>query len=453
MTRPLNHTHDAACGSWLASANAAGSDFPIQNLPFAVFRRAGSSEPFRGGVAIGDQVVDLAAVSRNACLQGLAAKAAAACAQPALNDFFAMGPEAWQALRHDLFALLESTASSAVAGVSMDALRASLVAQAEVEFTVPARIGDYTDFYTSVYHAANIGKLFRGGDDVLTPNFKWIPIGYHGRTSSIGVSGQAFHRPMGQALPQGAGAPVFGPCARLDYELELGVFIGQGNALGAPIPLDRAFDHVFGVCLLNDWSARDIQAWEYQPLGPFLAKNFATTISPWIVTMEALAPYRQAWVRADGEPQPLAYLDAPSVRKCGALDIQLEVWLQTEQRRTHGTGPARLSHTSFRHQYWSIAQMVAHHTVGGCNLQPGDLLGSGTISGPTLDQAGAMIELTAGGRNPLTLAAAEGAGPAETRGFLQDGDAVILKGWCEKPGHARIGFGESRGTVLPAIGA
>jgi fumarylacetoacetase len=448
MTLQLNHTHDAARSSWLASANATGADFPIQNLPFAVFRGKGRDEPFRGGVAIGDQVIDLAAVSRSACLLGLAARAAAACAQPALNDFFAMGSEAWQALRHGLFALLESTAS----GANVAALRASLVPQAEVEYTVPARIGDYTDFYTSVYHAANIGKLFRGGDDVLTPNFKWIPIGYHGRASSIGVSGQTFHRPMGQALPQGAGAPVFGPCTRLDYELELGAFIGRGNALGAAIPLERAFDHVFGICLLNDWSARDIQAWEYQPLGPFLAKNFATTISPWIVTMEALAPYRQAWVRAADEPQPLAYLDAPSVRDSGALDIQLEVWLETAQRRANGAGPARLSHTSFRHPAWSIAQMVAHHTVGGCNLQAGDLLGSGTISGPTLDQAGAMIELTAGGRNPLALAAAAGDAAPETRGFLQDGDAVILKGWCEKPGHARVGVGECRGQVLPAPG-
>ena len=452
MATQLNHTHDASRTSWLASANAAGSDFPVQNLPFAVFRRKGSGEPFRGGVAIGDQVIDLAAASQSGCLQGLAEQAAAACAQPAMNDFFAMGPAAWQALRHGLFERLESPATGAAADVAVEALRGCLVQQADVEYTVPARIGDYTDFYTSVHHAANIGKLFRGGDDVLTPNFKWIPIGYHGRASSIGVSGQTFRRPMGQAMPPGASAPVFGPCARLDYELELGIFIGQGNARGEPIPIDRAFDRVFGICLLNDWSARDIQAWEYQPLGPFLAKNFATTISPWIVTMEALAPYRQPWVRAADEPQPLAYLDAPSVRESGALDIQLEVWLETAERRARGVGATRLTHTSFRHQYWSIAQMVAHHTVGGCNLQTGDLLGSGTISGPTLDQAGAMIELTAGGRNPLTLEAVKGEAPAETRGFLHDGDAVILKGWCEKPGQARIGFGESRGQVLPAIG-
>ena len=443
----LNHTHDAARSSWLASANAAGGDFPIQNLPFAVLRRKGANETFRGGVAIGDKVVDLAAVQRAGLLQGLAAQAAAACAQPALNEFMAMGPAAWSALRHGLFGLLESGA----AGGGVDALRDCLVPQADVEFTVPARIGDYTDFYTSVYHASNIGKLFRGGDDVLTPNFKWIPIGYHGRVSSIGVSGQTFRRPMGQAMPQGATAPVYGPCARLDYELEIGIFIGTGNTAGVQIALDATAQHIFGICLLNDWSARDIQAWEYMPLGPFLAKNFATTISPWIVTMEALAPYRLPWDRAANEPQPLAYLDSAKVREEGALDIQLEVWLESATRRAANAGATRLTHTSFKHQYWTVAQMVAHHTVGGCNLQSGDLLGSGTISGPTLDQAGAMIELTASGRNPLTLDA--GNGNNETRGFLADGDAVILKGWCEKPGQARIGFGESRGTVLPAIGA
>ena len=442
----LNPTHDATRSSWLVSANAAGSDFPIQNLPFAVFRRKGTAEAFRGGVAIGDQVIDLAAVARAACLQGLAAQAAAACAQAALNDFFALGPAAWSSLRHGLFALLEGGAT----GAGVEALRRCVVPQADVEYSVPARIGDYTDFYTSVHHAANIGKLFRGGDDVLTPNFRWIPIGYHGRVSSIGVSGQTFRRPMGQALPFNATAPVYGPCARLDYELELGIFIGQGNTAGEQIALDATAAHIFGICLLNDWSARDIQAWEYQPLGPFLAKNFATTISPWIVTMEALAPYRLAWVRPANEPQPLAYLDSPNTRSEGALDIQLEVWLESAQRRAAGIGATRLTHTSFKHQYWTVSQMVAHHTVGGCNLQPGDLLGSGTISGPTLDQAGAMIELTAAGRNPLTLDAGNGA--TEQRGFLQDGDAVILKGWCEKPGLARIGFGENRGTVLPAIG-
>jgi fumarylacetoacetase len=436
----LNHTHDAGRQSWLASANAAGCDFPIQNLPIAVFRRAGGGEAFRGGVAIGDQIVDLGALRRTSLLGGLAAQATAACAQPALNEFFAMGPVAWRALRHDLFALLESTASAS----QMDELGDCLVPLAAAEYAVPARIGDYTDFYTSIHHALNVGRLFRP-DDPLTSNFQWVPTAYHGRVSSIGVSGQKVRRPMGQSIPAGGTVPVYGACARLDYEIELGIFIGQGNAQGEQIAVDAAEAHVFGICMLNDWSARDIQFWEMAPLGPFLGKNFATTISPWIVTMEALAPYRQAWERAADEPQPLSYLESRQVRADGALDIQLEVWLETAQHRERGIGPERLSHTTFRHQYWTVAQMVAHHTVGGCNLQPGDLLGTGTISGPGETEAGAIIELARGGRTPLKLT------NGELRSFLSDGDTVIFKGWCEKPGHARIGFGENRGEVLPTL--
>jgi fumarylacetoacetase len=436
----LNHTHDADRMSWLASANAPGCDFPIQNLPFAVFRRAGSGEPFRGGVAIGDQVVDLDALRKTDLLSGLAAQAVNSCAQSTLNDFFAMGPAAWRALRHDLFALLESNADARDA----DALGSCLVPQASAEYAVPARIGDYTDFYTSIHHALNIGRLFRP-DDPLTPNFQWVPAAYHGRVSSIGVSGQKVHRPMGQSMTPGDAAPVYAACARLDYEIELGIYIGQGNAQGEQIAVDAADAHVFGICMLNDWSARDIQFWEMAPLGPFLGKNFATTISPWIVTLEALAPYRQAWNRAADEPQPLPYLESKQVRSDGALDIQLEVWLETAQHRARGERAERLSHTSFKHQYWSVAQMVAHHTVGGCNLQSGDLLGSGTISGPGESEAGAIIELTRAGRSPLKLA------NGEQRSFLSDGDAVIFRGWCEKPGHARIGFGENRGEVCPAL--
>ena len=438
----LNHTHDVTRKSWLASANARGCDFPIQNLPFAVFRRAGSGEAFRGGVAIGDQVVDLDGLSRTTLLSGLAAQAAVACSQPALNDFFAMGPAAWRALRHDLFALLESSASAS----STDALRDCLVPRAAAEYAVPARIGDYTDFYTSIHHALNIGRLFRP-EDPLTPNFRWVPTAYHGRVSSIGVSGQKVRRPMGQSMAPGDAAPVYAACARLDYELELGMFVAQGNVLGEQIAVDDADAHVFGICMLNDWSARDIQFWEMAPLGPFLGKNFATTISPWVVTMEALTPYRRPWTRAADEPQPLSYLESKQVRADGALDIQLEVWLETAQHRARGDGAERLSHTSFKHQYWTIAQMVAHHTVGGCNLQPGDLLGSGTISGPGESEAGAIIELARAGRTPLKLS------NGEERSFLADGDAVIFKGWCEKPGHARIGFGENRGEVLAALDA
>lgn len=315
--------------------------------------------------------------------------------------------------------------------------------QLDAEYTVPARIGDYTDFYTSVYHATNIGRQFRP-DNPLLPNFKWIPIGYHGRASSIGVSGQSFPRPVGQTMPLGATEPSFGPCKRLDYELEMGVFVGGGNALGEPIAITEAEANVFGMCLLNDWSARDIQAWEYQPLGPFLSKNFATTISPWIVTLEALTPYRVAFTRPTDDPQPLPYLDAPANWTQGAIDVQLEVLLQTQEMREQDQGVARLTRTSYRHAYWTVAQMVAHHTVNGCNLQPGDLLGTGTLSGPTLDEAGALIELTVGGKQPLTLP------NGQTRTYLEDGDAVVLRGWCEKAGAARIGFGECIGTVLPA---
>lgn len=437
----LNETHDPSLRSWVASANAAGNDFPLQNLPFAVFRRKGSGEAFRGGVAIGDQILDLAAAAASGAFTGVAATAAQAGAQDKLNALMALGEAAWSALRLALSrALREGSAQQA-------ALQGCLVPQAEAEYDVPARIGDYTDFYTSVHHATNIGKQFRP-DNPLLPNYKWVPIGYHGRASSIGVSGQAFHRPKGQTMPPGAEMPVVGPCKRLDIELELGIFVGEGNALGHAVPITQAEQHVFGICLLNDWSARDIQAWEYQPLGPFLAKNFATTVSPWIVTMEALAPYRQAWERPAADPKPLPYLDDASNNAEGALDIQLEVLLQTPQRTAAGAGPVRVSQTSFRHQYWTAAQMVAHHTVGGCNLQPGDLLGSGTISGPTPSEAGALIELTKGGREPVTLSG-PGA-PDEQRGFLEDGDTVILRGWCEKAGAARIGFGECRGTVLPA---
>ena len=432
----LNHTHDAGARSWLASGNVAGTDFPIQNLPLAVFRRTGAGEAFRGGVAIGDQIVDLAALGATGSLKGLAGRAANACAQVALNDFFAMGPAAWQALRHGLFALLEASASPR-------ALDGCLVAQRGAEYGVPTRIGDYTDFYTSYHHALNIGKLF-GIDDVPL-NFHHLPIAYHGRASSVVISGTPVRRPLGQSKRPDASAPSFGPCAWLDYELELGIFVGTGNALGSRVPLRDAERHIFGICLLNDWSARDIQGWEMQPLGPFQAKNFATSISPWIVTLEALAPYRTAWQRDAAFPQPLPYLDTEANRAHGAIDIQLAVGLETAKRRTVGAGPTLLTQTSFRHQHWTIAQMLTHHTIGGCNLVSGDLLGTGTISGPRPEEAGAMMELAHAGRQPVRV------GDDELRGFLADGDAVVFSGWCERDGYARIGFGVCRGQVTPAI--
>jgi fumarylacetoacetase len=440
----LNETHDPKLASWIETANTPGCDFPIQNLPFGVFRRAGRAEAFRGGVAIGDQIVDLAAclatgVFREAASGGAAAEAATAAARPTLNELMAAGPDFASALRLALSRALRRGSTREAA------LRSCLVPQAEAEYTLPARIGDYTDFYASIYHATAVGRLFRP-DNPLLPNYKWMPIAYHGRSSSIAVSEQAFPRPLGQILPSGSATPVLAPSRRLDYELELGVFIGAGSMPGARIEIAAAESHVFGLCLLNDWSARDIQAWEYQPLGPFLAKNFATTISPWIVTLDALAPYRVPWVRPADDPEPLPYLDSPAVRAAGAIDIAVEVYLQTESMRKENRSPCRLSHSSFRHSYWTVAQLVTHHTVNGCNLEPGDLLGTGTQSGPAPQEAGSLLELTRGGSHPLELP------NGETRRFLEDGDVVTLRGHCERTAAARIGFGAAVGRVLPARG-
>jgi fumarylacetoacetase len=438
MSEALNETHEPRLRAWLASANDPAGDFPIQNLPFGIFRRTASGEAFRGGVAIGDQVLDLAAARAAAVFDGPAAKAANACCEPALNEFMAMGPAAWSALRLSLSRALR-------AGSALEPkLRACLVPQDECEHALPAAIGDYTDFYSSIHHATAVGALFRP-DQPLLPNYKWLPIAYHGRTSSIGVSGQRFHRPRGQLKTPQAATPSFAPSARLDYELELGVFIGRGNAPGVPIGVAAAEDHVFGLVLLNDWSARDVQAWEYQPLGPFLAKNFATTISPWVVTLEALAPYRTAWTRPPEDPQPLAHLDPGAARNHSAFDIHLETFLQTERMRAAGAAPALLAETSFRHAYWTIGQLVAHHASNGCNLRPGDLLGTGTQSGPAPPEAGSLLELSGGGKKPVELP------DGEQRTFLEDGDAVILRAHCERQGFARIGFGECAGRVLPAL--
>ncbi len=434
----LNATHEPTLKSWVESAAQAGTDFPIQNLPFAVFRRAGSAESFRGGVAIGDQILDLAVLHKHRLVSGSVADVLEACTGPTLNAFMALGVDAGSALRGTLSQLLTAGAKEE------RTLRASaLVSQTQAEFALPAKVGGYTDFYASIHHATTVGTFFRP-DNPLLPNYRWVPIGYHGRTSSIGVSGQEFHRPYGQVKPPAAECPELIPTRRLDYELEVGMFIGSGNPLGEPIAIDQAERHIFGLCLLNDWSARDVQAWEYQPLGPFLAKNFATTLSPWMVTLEALAPYRGAWTRAAADPQPLAYLDSPQLRQSGSVDMELEVYIDTAQMRASGITPHRLSRSNFRHSYWAIAQMVAHHTVNGCNLEPGDLLGSGTQSGPAPEEAGSLLELTANGKRPLTLPS------GETRTFLADGDRVTFRGWCEKAGHPRVGFGQVAGTVLPA---
>jgi fumarylacetoacetase len=441
VTNPtqLDETHDPRARSWLESANRPECDFPIQNLPFAVFRRADSAEEYRGGVAIGDQIIDLGALARLDAFEAHAAHGIRAGSQPSLNALMQLGPVVWKAVRRALFeGLLEGSRLQA-------ALTSCLVAQREAQYSLPAQIGDYTDFYASIYHATAVGRMMRP-DNPLLPNYEWIPIGYHGRSSSIGVSGQTLRRPQGQRLPPGAAQPVVGPSKRLDYELELGVFVGDGNSRGTSIPIADAEAHIFGLCLLNDWSARDIQAWEYQPLGPFLAKNFATTISPWIVTLQALAPFRVPFVRPAGTPPPLPYLSSSWNRDVGAIDIRLEALIQSQAMRERNEPPHRLSLTSFRHSYWTIAQLVAHHTINGCNLRAGDLLGTGTQSGPTPAEAGSLLELSSGGSQPLRI------GHEEYRTFLEDGDTVIFRGWCESPDAARIGFGDVQGRVLPAYG-
>jgi fumarylacetoacetase len=433
----LDETHDPQAQSWLASANHG--EFPIQNLPFAIFRRRGSAENFRGGVAIGDQIIDLAALAAREVFQAQAAQGIRAGALTSLNTLMQLGPEVANAVRRALFAgLLEKSRLQA-------ALEACLVPQSGAEYSLPAQIGDYTDFYTSIHHATAVGRMMRP-DHPLMPNYQWIPIGYHGRVSSIGVSGQSFHRPRGQRLPAGTAQPVVAQAERMDYELELGVFVGRGNACGTPISMAEAEAHIFGLCLLNDWSARDIQAWEYQPLGPFLAKNFATTISPWIVTLRALAPFRVSLTRPAGSAAPLAYLDSPWNRDCGAIDIRLEALIQSAAMHARNDTPHRLSSTSFRHAFWTPAQLIAHHTVNGCNLRAGDLLGTGTQSGPTPEEAGSLLELSRGGKRSIRI------GPEESRTFLEDGDRIIFRGWCEKPGAARIGFGTVEGQMLPPAG-
>ncbi len=434
----VNQSHNPELKSWVTSANEAGTEFPIQNLPFGIFRRRDSEENFRGGVAIGDQIVDLKAAHKAGVFSMALTPALKTLYQARLNAFMALGTSNWSALRQELSQALQSGSNKQAT------LENCLVAQSNAQYQVPAQIGDYTDFYSSIHHATNVGKLFRP-DNPLLPNYQWIPIGYHGRSSSIMVDGHEFHRPIGQLKAPDAETPVLAPCKRLDYELEVGIYIGQGNALGQAIELDSAEQHVFGLSLLNDWSARDIQAWEYQPLGPFLSKSFASTVSPWIVTMEALAPFRSAWDRAEDHPQPLPYLDSASLRGQGAIDMQLEVLLQTKAMRDQNMAAERLALSNFKESYWSVSQMVAHHSVNGCNLQAGDLFGSGTQSGTTKQSVGALLEATEGGKHAITLS------NGEQRTFLEDGDTVILKGWCEREGQTTIGFGQAAATVLPAI--
>ncbi|AZC22678.1 MULTISPECIES: fumarylacetoacetase [Pseudomonas] len=425
--------------SWVESANGH-PDFPLQNLPLGVFSTQGSAP--RSGVAIGEQILDLEAALDAGLFEGLAKSAVEATRGGQLNAFFQLGRPARVALRERLLELLAE--GSSLQG-KIQALGAKLLPQAtDCQMHVPARINDYTDFYVGIEHAQNVGKLFRP-DNPLLPNYKYVPIGYHGRASTIRASGADVRRPKGQTLPAGQSEPTFGPCARLDYELELGIWIGQGNEMGESIAIGDAAEHIAGFCLLNDWSARDIQAWEYQPLGPFLSKSFITSISPWVVTAEALEPFRQAQpARPEGDPQPLSYLLDKRDQAAGAFDIELEVLLITQAMREQGLPAHRLTLSNTQYMYWTVAQMVAHHSVNGCQLQAGDLFGSGTLSGPQSGQFGSLLEITEGGKKPVELAS------GEVRKFLEDGDEIILRGRCRREGFASIGFGECRGTVQPA---
>lgn len=424
--------------AWLPSAALPETDFPLANLPYGAFSAPGREA--RIGVAIGDQIFDLRAADAIGLLATLPEPLRAVCRQPVLNPLMGLDPVLVGQLRRHCTELL-------CAGPQGERERSAraLLPQAEATLRLPADIGDYTDFYASIHHATNVGKLFRPNNPLL-PNYRHIPVGYHGRSSSVVVSQEKIRRPAGQ-LPGAEGeAPAFGPTRQLDYELEVGVFIGQGNALGHPIPLAQAEGHIFGLCLLNDWSARDMQRWEYQPLGPFLAKNFATTISPWVVTMEALAPYRvAAGARGPGDPALLPYLDSPADRGTGGVDLSVEVWLQTERMREQKVPAVRLSRGNLRDLYWTLGQLLTHHTSNGCNLRPGDLLGTGTISGPEPEARGCLLEITSAGRQPVTLPG------GETRAFVEDGDEVVLRAYCHKPGAPRIGWGECRGRIVPTV--
>jgi fumarylacetoacetase len=430
-------THDAALRSFVESANDPAADFPIQNLPLGVFRRGGLGRP-RIGCAIGDRVLDLLACGERGLLRGLPAAVEEACAGETLNPLMAIAARERGTLRHRLSHLLRAEGGFVTArGVAAEVLAAA----GEAEMRVPAAIGDYTDFYASVFHATNVGMMLRP-DNPLLPNYKWVPIGYHGRASSVVVSGTAIARPAGQTEPGDDGVPRFGPTRSLDYELEVAAFVGPGNALGEHVPLDEAESQLFGLVLLNDWSARDVQKWEYQPLGPFLAKSFATSISPWVVTAEALLPFRApAFARPPGDPEPLAHLAHPEDRAHGGFDVRLEVLLSSAAMRARGLAPSRVSHSNLRDVYWTFAQMIAHHSSNGCNLRPGDLIASGTVSGPEPDNRGCLLERTWRGKEPLALP------DGEERRFLEPGDEVILRGRCERAGSASIGFGECRGVV------
>jgi fumarylacetoacetase len=444
MNARLDETHQAGLRSWVESANVHGSDFPIQNLPFGIFRLRNSTEPPRPGVAIGDRILDLSACCLAGLFPGCSPQVAELFADGSLNRLASMGRDFRTALRRRMSELLREGAARIQAFSDWETLL--LPSMADAEMLLPAAIGDFTDFYASIHHATRVGGLFRP-DQPLLPNYKYVPIGYHGRASSIVVSGTPIRRPRGQVKADDADRPGFGPSKVLDYEVEAGFLVGTGNALGEPVGILDAEEHLFGMCLLNDWSARDIQKWEYQPLGPFLAKSFASTLSPWVVTLEALEPFRvPAVARPEGDPAPLPYLDQGPQSTRAGLDVRLEAFLTTTAMRESGKAPFRLGRCNSRDMYWTPGQLLAHHASNGCNLRPGDLLGTGTLSGRDPENQGCLLELTRGGKESITLP------NGESRRFLLDGDEVILKGYCEAPGFARIGLGECRGRILPAPG-
>jgi fumarylacetoacetase len=433
----LNRTHDASARSWVASANTPGADFPIQNLSFCVFKRHGSSETPRCGVGIGDRIVDIAKAA--AAFSPPASEAALACGNDTLNALMALPNGSVSALRAQLFDLLSQGAPEA-----RRIVEAALVPIAYADLMMPVKVSGYTDFFASVHHATNAGRLFRP-DQPLLPNYKYVPVGYNGRAASIQLGQAPVYRPRGQLRKAGSDAPEYLPCEKLDYEVELGMFIGHASLQGKPVAVEDAWDHLFGVCLLNDWSARDLQAWEAQPLGPFLAKSFATSISPWIITAEALAPFRlPAAQRPEGDPKALPHLLGAGDQASGAIQIVIDAHLSSQRMRANGQPATRLSRSDSATLYWTPAQMVAHHTSNGSFLENGDLLGSGTISGADDSALGSLLEITRGGSRPFQLPS------GEERRFLEDGDEVVLSGHCERPGFARIGFGECRSTVLPA---
>jgi fumarylacetoacetase len=435
----VNKTHDPALTSWIESANSPDTDFPIQNLPFGVFSRKGDSER-RVGVAIGDQIVDIGESLSANLWSGKARDVARWCDRPSLNELMQAPRESLSQFRERLSELLTGTPGDD--SVINPLPPGALVPMADAVMFRPADIGDYTDFYASIYHATNVGRIFRP-DSPLLPNYKYVPIGYHGRASSIVISGTEVTRPNGQMLPNGAKDPTFGPTQMLDYEAEVGFFVGRGNDLGKPVAIDHAEEKLFGICLVNDWSARDIQTWEYQPLGPFLSKSFATTISPWVVTWEALEPYRvPGFFRPPGDPQPLAYLSSDKDKNEGGIDLTIEVYIRSMLMREGRLRPSRLSTASLADMYWTAAQMLTHHTSNGCNLRPGDLFASGTISGPDKGSQGCMLELTRRGTEPVVLPT------GEERKFLHDGDEIILRAYFQRDGAARIGLGECAGLIV-----